>query len=237
MSSDKLPEDVLARRGTLPLKPAAVTLDGAHVRLIPYDQARDAAALFAFCNGQPIALGGREVGEYDADALIWRWMSGGPFDTLDAFCAYMLPQVSAANGLPFTVIDKASEQPVGVANYINNDPNHLKIELGSIWYSPIVQRTPANTEATYLLLKHAFALGYRRAEWKCDSQNERSRHAALRMGFTFEGIQEAHMIIKGHNRDTAWFRILDHEWGAVDAHLRGLLKDGRPEGFEMHVPG
>lgn len=224
---ERLPEDVLARRTTLPLKPEPVALEGVHVRLIPYEEARDAAALYAVCDGQPIILGGREVGEYDPDALIWRWMSGGPFESLEDFCAYMQPQVSAANGLPFTVIDKGSGQPVGVANYINNDPNHLKIELGSIWYSPIAQRTPANTEATTLLLKHAFGLGYRRAEWKCDSRNERSRRAALRMGFKFEGIQEAHMIIKGRNRDTAWFRILDHEWGAVEAHLRGLLNYGQ----------
>jgi RimJ/RimL family protein N-acetyltransferase len=223
MPPDQLPDDVLARRATLPLKPAAITLEGEYVTLLPYDEARHAAALYAMCNGQPITLGGRAVDAYDADALIWRWMAAGPFETLDAFRAYMQGQVNAANGLPYTVIDKATQQPIGVANYMNNDPAHLKIELGSIWYSPIAQRTPANTEATYLMLKHAFALGYRRVEWKCNALNERSRRAALRMGFTFEGIQEAHMIIKGRSRDTAWFRILDHEWEQVETGLRGLL--------------
>jgi RimJ/RimL family protein N-acetyltransferase len=121
------------------------------------------------------------------------------------------------------VCDVESGHPVGVANYMNNVPAHLKVELGSIWYSPIVQRTHANTEATYLMLKHAFELGYRRLEWKCDSMNQRSRRAALRMGFTFEGIQEYHFIIKGRNRDTAWFRILDKEWTDVKQHLENLL--------------
>jgi RimJ/RimL family protein N-acetyltransferase len=117
----------------------------------------------------------------------------------------------------------ATGRQVGVLNYMNNFPEHLKIELGSIWYSPLVQRTNANLEATYLTLKHAFELGYRRLEWKCNALNERSRRAALRMGFQFEGIQEAHMIIKGRNRDTAWYRLLDGEWAQVKPHLEGML--------------
>ena len=107
---------------------------------------------------------------------------------------------------------------------MNNSPADLKVEMGSIWYSPLVQRSAANTEATYLLLRHAFSLGYRRVEWKCDTLNERSRRAALRMGFTFEGIQEYHYIVKGRNRDTAWFRVLDREWPEVRSHLERLLE-------------
>lgn len=223
MTSESLPEAVLARRALLPLKPDPITLEGAHVRLIPYDEQRDAEDLFSVCNGAAIHIGQRTIPAYDADALIWRWMFAGPFESLQAFRDYMKPQVSAPNGLAYTVVDMPTQRPIGVANYLNNDPNHLKIELGSIWYSPIAQRTAANTEATLLLLEHAFSLGYRRVEWKCDAQNERSRRAALRMGFTFEGIQQAHMIVKGRNRDTAWYRILDHEWGSVNEHLRGLL--------------
>ena len=106
---------------------------------------------------------------------------------------------------------------------MNNSPSHLKIELGGIWYSPIVQKGFANTEATYLMLKHCFELGYRRVEWKCHSLNERSRKAALRMGFKFEGIQESHMIAKNCNRDTAWFRVLDNEWPEVKQNLESFL--------------
>jgi RimJ/RimL family protein N-acetyltransferase len=104
-------------------------------------------------------------------------------------------------------------------------PAHLKIELGGIWYSPIVQGTRANTEATYLMLKHAFELGYRRLEWKCHSHNERSRRAALRLGFKFEGIQDSHFVIKERNRDTAWFRMLDTEWPAAKEKLEQFLYD------------
>ena len=123
---------------------------------------------------------------------------------------------------------------------MSNDPANLKIELGGIWYGPIAQRTGANTEATWLMLRHCFGLGYRRVEWKCDSLNARSRSTALRMGFRFEGIQEQHRITKGRNRDTAWFRIVADEWPAVDLHLRRLLARPRrrreyPDGLNSGV--
>lgn len=231
MTSDPLgkplPMETLEQRASLPLQVEPVTLEGRVVRLTPLDLNRDAAALHAVSNGQPARLGEREIGAYDPDALIWRYMFAGPFATLDDFVAYLRPQVDAPNGLCFCVRDQATGQPVGVVNYMNNAPEHLKIELGSIWYSPLVQRTAANTEATYLTLRHAFDLGYRRLEWKCNALNERSRRAALRMGFTFEGIQQAHMIVKDRSRDTAWFRILDHEWPDVRKRLElGLRAEG-----------
>jgi RimJ/RimL family protein N-acetyltransferase len=219
----ELPDEVLARRQQLPLKPAPVSLTGRFVRLEPLVLARDGEALYAVSNGEPATLGERQIGRYDAEELIWRYMSHGPFATLAEFCEAMQRQVDAPNGLPLTVFDVETNQPVGVANYMSNSPADLKIELGSIWYSPLVQRTPANTEATYLMLAHAFELGYRRVEWKCNALNLRSRRAALRMGFTFEGIQESHMIVKGRNRDTAWFRILESEWPQVRKHLELLL--------------
>jgi RimJ/RimL family protein N-acetyltransferase len=150
-------------------------------------------------------------------------MFDGPFESLDKFVASLRPQVNAPNGCCLCVFDVAMQKQVGVANLMNNFPAHLKIELEGIWYSPIVQKTLANTEATYLMLKHCFELGYRRVEWKCHSLNERSRRSALRMGFKFEGIQESHMIVKDCNRDTAWFRILDGEWSAVKKNLEDSL--------------
>ena len=218
-----LPDDVLAKAKSLPTKPAPVTLEGRYVTLKPLDLARDLTRLYAVSNGQPATLGERSIEAYDADMLVWRYMLGGPFSSSDEMAAHLQAQIDAPNGLPFTVFDAATGTQVGVANYMSNFPAHLKIELGSIWYSPLVQRTHANTEATYLLLKHAFEIGYRRLEWKCDALNERSRQAALRMGFTFEGIQDYHFIIKGHNRDTAWFRILDHEWPDVKSRLEAML--------------
>lgn len=221
-----LPADVLERRARLPRKPEPVVLRGDFVRLEPVDVQRHLEGLYAVSNGSPIALGGRSLGAYDADELIWRYLFGGPFASLEAFADYVRAQVNAPNGLPFCVVDLPTGQPIGMTNYLNNTPEHLRIELGSIWYSPIAQRTAANTEATALMLGHAFALGYRRVEWKCDARNERSRRAALRMGFQFEGIQQQHMIVKGHSRDTAWFRVLDGEWPGVQAHLEGLLRRG-----------
>jgi len=221
-----LPDDIFAARDRLPNRLEPVTFTGQYVRLEPLQLDRDAEPLYAVSNGTPLQLNGRVVEAYDAGTIIWRYMFAGPFDTLDDFIAYLRPQVDAANGLCMCVFDVASGRQVGVTNYMNNFPQHLKVELGSIWYSPIVQRTHANTEATYLMLKHAFDIGYRRVEWKCDSLNERSRRAALRMGFQFEGIQESHFIIKNHNRDTAWFRVLDREWAEVKARLEGLLYSG-----------
>ena len=218
-----LSDPILSRSRLLPLKPAPVRLSGRFVRLEPATVERDAAALFAVSNGSPIALGDRTCPAYDAEALIWRYLFGGPYATYDAFCSYLQEQVDGADRLCLCVFDQETGGQVGVVNFMSNVPAHLRIELGGIWYSPIVQRTPANLEATYLMLGHAFALGYRRVEWKCDSRNERSRRAALRMGFQFEGIQEQHMIVKGRNRDTAWFRMLDHEWPAVRGRLETML--------------
>jgi len=219
----KLADEVLAAIPRLPLKPDPVAVEGRYIRLEPTVLERDAARLYAISNGQPATLGGRSIEAYDADERIWRYLFAGPFVTLADFTTYMRPQVEAANGLCYTVFDTEAGEAVGVINYMNNAPEHLKIELGSIWYSPLVQRTHANTEATYLLLQRAFELGYRRLEWKCNALNERSRRAALRMGFQYEGTQEYHIIVKGRNRDTAWFRILDHEWPTVKPHLEGLL--------------
>ncbi len=219
----KLPADVLARAANLPLKPAPVTLTGRRIRLVPLNVDRDAATLYAVSNGSPARLGDRAIDAYDADADVWRFMPYGPFADLDDFTAYLTRLVEAKDMLPLCVRDAATDSPVGVVTFMSNQPLNLRIELGSIWYSPLVQAAGYNTEATYLMLTHVFGLGYRRVEWKCDSLNVRSRKAALRMGFTFEGIQEYHMVIKGRNRDTAWFRILDHEWPQVKQKLEAML--------------
>ena len=198
-------------------------LAGELVRLAPLDLAGDATALHEVSDGRPVRLGAREVGAYDADALIWRYLMAGPFASAGEMAAYLRAQVEAADGLCLCVRDRATDRPIGVVNVMSNAPEHLKVELGGIWYSPVAQRTGANAEATFLLLGHLFGLGYRRLEWKCNALNERSRRAALRLGFRFEGVQEAHYVVKGRNRDTAWYRILDREWPEVRGRLDGLL--------------
>lgn len=208
------------RLSALPLKPDTPVLTGRKVLLRPLDTAAHAEALFRVSNGQPVTIGNNSSGPYDADERIWRYMSAGPFSGIDEFRAYLDRLQSPANQSAYCAVLAAGGAPCGVTTLMNNAPEHLKIELGNIWYSPAVQGTGVNAEAAFLMLDHCFNLGYRRVEWKCDALNERSRRAALRIGFQFEGIQQAHMIIKGRNRDTAWFRILDSEWPAVA--LRGL---------------
>ncbi|HEY4831818.1 MAG TPA: GNAT family protein, partial [Waddliaceae bacterium] len=135
---------------------------GKYVHLMPLVIDRDAQVLFDVSCGIPITLRTRSIDAYNSNELIWRYMFDGPFDNLSAFTAHLVPYVNTANDLCLCVFDAASGKQVGVANFMNNYPAHLKIELGGIWYSPIVQRTQANTETTYLMLKHAFDLGYRR---------------------------------------------------------------------------
>ncbi len=218
-----LPDEILARRGALPLKPDPVTIKSNFVLLRPLDLANDLEPLYRVSNGEAASLGERRLDPYDPERLIWRYLFAGPFATFEEFRVYCTHQVEAANARCLCVVDQASGQPVGMINLMSNSPENLKIELGGIWYSPLVQGTKINTEATYLLLDYAFGLGYQRLEWKCNARNERSRRTALRMGFRFEGVQESHMIIKGRVRDTAWYRILHTEWPAVAARLRAFL--------------
>ncbi|MBS1956572.1 MAG: GNAT family N-acetyltransferase [Cyanobacteria bacterium SZAS-4] len=221
--TENLPEEVLAKRLVLPVKMDPVSLVGTKLRLVPLDVARDAAALFAVSNGSAISMDGVEIAAYDPETVVWQYMNSSPYKNLDAFKGYLAPLAHSENGLAMCVFDEKSQTQVGVATFMNNHPEHLKIELGNIWYSPVVQRRGFNPEATYLMLKHAFELGYRRVEWKCNALNLRSRNAALRMGFIFEGIQESHFIVKDKNRDTAWFRMLDHEWPCQKTLLEKII--------------
>jgi len=116
------------------------------------------------------------------------------------------------------------ERPLGQAAYLRIVPDHGSIEIGNIWFGPPLQRTTAATEAIYLLARHAFDdLGYRRLEWKCNALNAASRRAAERFGFTFEGIFRNHLVVKGRNRDTAWFAIADDDWPAIRAGFEAWL--------------
>ena len=219
MLEEKLASEVLDRRATLPRKPRPVTLDGALVRLVPLDLERDLEGLYAASDGRAMSWGERRSGLYDPDASLWRYMPAGPFRDPAGLAGYLRTLIAAPDGLCLCVTDLRTGQQLGVVNFQASVPQHLKVELGGIWYSPVAQGTGANTEATYLMLEHAFGLGYRRVEWKCDALNERSRRAAERLGFTFEGVQDAHYIVKGRNRDTAWFRMLDGEWPRVRERL------------------
>ena len=219
----QLPDELLERAKRLPIKPAPVELSGPHVRLVPLDPERDAPALYAMSNGRPVHLGHHSIGAYDAELLIWRYLRYGPFADVAGCAAYLVDLCSGPDIRPMTVIEQASDQPIGTISLMANSPINLKIELGHIWISPVMQGSGLIYEACYLLLRHCFELGYRRLEWKCDAFNERSRRTALNLGYRYEGTQEQHMIVRGRNRDTAWFRMLDHEWAHVREHLEQRL--------------
>jgi len=179
-------------------RPARTTLAGRHVRLVPLDAALHAADLF------------EEVRGHDE---VWTYLFDGPFPELTSFRERLESMAKSDDPLFFAIINCRSGRAVGYASYMRIEPGHRVIEVGSILFAPALQRTPGATEAMYLMAKHALDdLGYRRYEWKCNSLNAPSRHAALRLGFKFEGIFRKHMIIKGRNRDTAWYSMTDEEW-------------------------
>lgn len=180
--------------------PTGAPLTGAAVVVRPPDPAGDVAALYAGAHGDP-----------DTEAL-WTYMPYGPFAGPGVMRAW-LDDCAAARDPAFRVVaDKASGEALGMASYLNHVPAHRCIELGHIWYRPDVQRTRVNTETVYLMLRQCFERGARRVEWKCDALNARSRRAALRLGFRFEGVFRQATIYKERNRDTAWYAIIDRDW-------------------------
>ena len=164
---------------------------------------------------------------------IWAYLPAGPFSERAAFADYMVSCEQSKTRYFYAVIDVAG-RTVGVLSLMEIRPEMRVIEVGNIVYSPVLQRTPLSTEAQYLLARYAFeTLGYRRYEWKCHALNAPSYRAAQRFGFSYEGLFRQHMIVKGRNRDTAWFSILDSEWPARKAAFEKWLapdnfdKDGR----------
>jgi RimJ/RimL family protein N-acetyltransferase len=139
----------------------------------------------------------------------------------------------------FALVAKSHGDPAGVASYLNIAPAAGSIEVGHIHYSPRLQRTPAATEAMYLMMKQAFELGYRRYEWKCDSLNTPSRAAALRLGFHYEGLFRQAVVYKQRNRDTAWFSIIDSEWPRLkEAYQQWLaVANFDPQGRQLRALG
>jgi len=192
--------------------PRAQELRGQFVTLTPLDVEADTPELFAAGNSTT-----------EAQAL-WEFMPAGPFADEVAFAAWARQWEATSATIPFTVRLNETGARVGMISIMRIEPRHGVAELGCIWYTPAVQRTPVNTEANFLLLRHLFGdLSYRRVEWKCDARNERSRAAALRLGFTFEGLFRQHLIVKGRNRDTAWFSIIDAEWSTRRANFERWL--------------
>ena len=194
--------------------PQRQTHEGRYIRLTPLNADTDAAELYQAGHNPPEAK------------EIWRHLWYGPFASEVDFRAWLRSAQHGADPIFFTVRQHQSERRVGMISIMRITPAHGTAELGHIWYGLAAQRTPANTEAVFLLLRHLFDdLGYRRVEWKCDAENARSRAAALRLGFQFEGLFRQHMVVKGLNRDTAWFAMLDTDWPTRKANFERWLAD------------
>lgn len=173
-----------------------------------------------FCRVEPIHPGLHAASLHAANAMdvegrMWTYLPYGPFDTLESYRAWAEEMCRCSDPLFYAIIDRATDRAVGVASYLRIDPRAGSIEVGHISYSPLLQRTPAGTEAMFLMMERAFTLGYRRYEWKCDALNGPSRAAAQRLGFSFEGVFRQAAVVKGRNRDTAWFAVIDREWPAL----------------------
>ena len=189
-------------------QPQPVTIKGRYGRLEKLDTAKHVAALWEAVKGHD---------------QVWAYLFHGPFAARPDFDAYIEMLASREDPYAYAILD-ADEKPVGFATLMEIRPANRVIEVGNILYSPLLQRTPLATEVQYLLARYAFeGLGNRRYEWKCNSLNEPSRRAALRFGFTFEGIFSQHMIVKGRNRDTAWYAMMDHEWPSRKAAFEAWL--------------
>ncbi|MDD7909850.1 GNAT family protein [Pseudovibrio exalbescens] len=194
-------------------KPEASTLEGPRVTLNRLDPALHGDDLLA-----ALCAKGSEAN--------WTYLAIGPFDGREAFDRWLAAATRDQNALFYAILDRRSGAAVGVASYLRIDPAHGSIEVGNLHFSSQLQRTALATEAMYLMMRHVFEdLKYRRYEWKCHALNEKSRAAAERLGFTFEGIFRQDRVVKGCNRDTAWFSILDGEWPHIKAGLEIWLRE------------
>ena len=196
-----------------PPRPGRMTMEGRYCRLEPADPGRHAADLYA-------------ANAVDAEGRMWTYLPYGPFASLAAYRAWMDAACTADDPLFFAIVDLASGGASGLASYQRIEPATGSIEVGHLAYAPRLQRTPAATEAMFLMMRWAFGAGYRRYEWKCNALNAPSRTAALRLGFSYEGVFRQAGIVKGRNRDTAWYAAIDAEWPALEQAFRTWLAPG-----------
>jgi RimJ/RimL family protein N-acetyltransferase len=197
----------------------ARSLQGERVALRPIEPDADAEPLF----------------DAGRDPAIWTYLPYGPYVDVAELRAAL--EEEAASDDPIFYAVEVDGRPLGIVSYLRITPEHRVVEIGHIWFGTPLQRTAAATEAIYLLARHVFDdLGYRRLEWKCNAENARSRRAAERFGFTFEGTFRKHQIVKGRNRDTAWYSIVDDEWPAIRAAFEEWLAGDQRRSLREFMP-
>lgn len=194
--------------------PPATPMEGAYATVLPFDLDAHTEALFE---------------ANSVDDAIWDYMPQGPFADLSAYRDWMAANALGADPIFHTIINKDTSRPEGVATYLRIAPDAGSIEVGYITYSPALQRTRAGTEAMVLMMQRAFDLGYRRYEWKCNALNAPSRRLAQRLGMSYEGVFRQAGVVKGRNRDTAWYAAIDTEWPALKAAFDQYLA---PDNFD-----
>ncbi len=198
-----------------PAKPSREVMRGRYCRLEPLNPDRHARQLFE-ANQAP-------------EGRLWTYLSYGPFSKLEDYRAWMEAVCMSDDPMFFAIVDLMTERASGVASYLRIQPEKGSIEVGHINFAPALQRTRAGTEAMFMMMQRAFELGYRRYEWKCDALNQRSRRAALRLGLSFEGVFRNAVVVKGRNRDTAWFAAICEERPRLQAAFQDWLE---PENFD-----
>ena len=195
-----------------PPAPVRRTLAGSHVRLEPLTVDHAGALHAAFAADDP---------------GIWHWLPYGPFASADAYAAWVGGATLGADPLFFAVCD--ADGPSGAGSFLRIAPGAGSIEIGHLCFSARLRRSLAATEALTLMIGWAFEAGYRRLEWKCDALNLPSRRAAERLGLAFEGVFRQAAVVKGRNRDTAWYAAIDGEWPALREAYAAWLA---PENFD-----
>ncbi|GFM88688.1 N-acetyltransferase [Pseudomonas cichorii] len=200
--------------------PGSKTLEGRFIRLEKLDPARHGDDLWLALNGP------------DSDPKLWDYLPYGPFSEREAFDVWLERHAKDTDPWFYSVVDQATGVTEGVISLMSIVAAHGRIEIGHVTFGASMQRTPKGTEAIYLLAREAFALGNRRLEWKCNANNARSRRAADRFGFSYEGLFRQHMVTKDVNRDTAWYSIIDNEWPELQKAFEAWLavdnfKDGQ----------
>lgn len=190
--------------------PAVATMNGRYCRLEPLDSVRHGNDLFAAYAAAP-------------DNSDWTYLTEDRPSSLTAFHLWLCQRAAEKSFITFTVVCAQRNKPVGLVSYLRIDQANGSLEIGGVTWSPLMKRTVIGTESLWLMIANAFALGYRRCEWKCDSLNTPSRNAALRLGFTYEGTFRQMMTRKNRSRDSDWFSIIDGEWPALDKVLRHWL--------------
>ncbi|KAL5341403.1 acyl-CoA N-acyltransferase [Aspergillus crustosus] len=209
--------------------PSRVTLTGRTIKLVPLT-VEHAEQLFPLVNN-----------DHPDQTALWDYIPDGPFDNLSALQKDFERREKLTDPFFFAIIDTRPPPPahnnettasapgkiLGYIALMNISPEHRRLEIGHVMFTRPLQRSIAGTETIYLLLKHSIEdLGYRRIEWKCNSLNAGSKRAAARVGFTYEGTFRQHFVVKGRNRDTAWFSVLGEEWLPIKAGFEGWLDEG-----------